>query len=789
MQNKLSRRKVLSSFGLTGLAFLASNIQAANINPTSLIKEGESILFFSSLTEVKENNALKEGNIVQTGGYYQIGDGGDGTYIIKTSSPDFVSDGGGIISLNKNLIACLISIKEVNYKLFGAVGDKKNDDGLQIKAAHDYANKHGIPVVNLSGEYWVKETTAIIIKTNVDWGQSIFHFDEKFNSKEPRFKVLSDVAPFPIELSATAKNSLLSQLKPGAQVIPELAPYKNCLVIVADSTDMIGLRNQSTGISKGWAREELFYVEEHGRIVGEMAWTFKNYTSLMAYPASDSYLTITGGTFYLSGDNEGNYVENGIRIERSRTLVSNQWVGLEPGKQDVAKIQRSGFYSLKMVYDVVVENIRLIPWEKDRPGVPMVPQGTYGISGNRWMNVTFRNITAEGSPVHWGVFGTNLTKNFRIENCMLNRVDVHFHCWNLYIKDSKVGQRGLTLTGGGDLFVENTLVNANAFISFRADYGAKWDGDIRIKNCRLVPRTGAAQVSVLQFMTADFDFKYPIGYGRTLSMQDMVVDFTGQEESKAVCWLMKTSEWLNNADKVKLFFPQQMDINNVSIRGRKQGLRLFQLYDCSKYYMQKEGSYDGVRMESNCRILIRNVDLEKINPSPITTIKDNVHFYLNDTSSNKRPDALYPDIRFEGCRNMDLYVGKGNANLRFENCSISRISKEISDFKGRLSFTNSEFVPEIEDGAEKIYDLDSELGVSFTDCTVYLPERAGQKNYEWLNKIGFFQINKQVRFNHSNTRLGNDIIQYCKSKSIKLDANFIAMLKSHHELESETIKG
>jgi hypothetical protein len=232
-----------------------------------------------------------------------------------------------------------------------------------------------------------------------------------------------------------------------------------------------------------------------------------------------------------------------------------------------------------------------------------------------------------------------------------------------------------------------------------------------------------------------------------------------------------------------------MDINNVSIRGRKQGLRLFQLYDCSKYYMQKEGSHDGVRMESNCRILIRNVDLEKINPSPITTIKDHVHFYLNDTSSNKRPDALYPDIRFEGCRNMDLYVGKGNANLRFENCSISRISKEISDFKGRLSFTNSEFVPEIEDGAEKIYDLDSELGVSFTDCTVYLPERAGQKNYEWLNKIGFFQINKQVRFNHSNTRLGNDIIQYCKSKSIKLDANFIAMLKSHHELESETIKG
>lgn len=785
MEKKFSRRKVISSFGLTGLGLLASKAEAGLTQSVAFLKEGENVQFYSSLVELKSSTSLKAGNIIQTGGYYQFGDGGNGVYLVKASASDLAEDGGSVIALQKGLIAELFNISSVNYKLFGAVGDKKNDDGVQIKAAHHYANTHRIPVINLSGEFWFRETTGIVIKTNVDWGQTIFHFDEKFNGKEPRFKVLSDVAPYPIELSESAKRSLISQLRPGAQVIPELAPYKNCFVIVADSNDMIGLRNQSTGISKGWAREELIYVEEHGRIVGEMAWTFKDYTSLMAYPASDSYLTITGGTFYLSGDNEGNYLENGIRIERSRTILSNQWVGLEPGKQDIAKIQRSGFYSLKMVYDVVVENIRLIPWEKDRPGVPMVPQGTYGISGNRWMNVTFRNITAEGSPVHWGVFGTNLTKNFRIENCMLNRVDVHFHCWNLYIKDSKVGQRGLTLTGGGDLFVENTLVNTNAFISFRADYGAKWDGDIRIKNCRLVPRTGATQVSVLQFVTADFDFKYPIGYGRTLIVQDMVVDFTGQEQSKAVCWLMKTSEWVNNADKVKLFFPQQMDISNVSVRGRKQGLRLFHLYDCSRYYMQREGSYDGVRMESNSRILIRNVDLEKLNADPLNASKDNVHFYINDSAGSKRSDALYPEIRFEGCRNLDIYAGQGTANLRFDSCSVSRVVKDTSPFAGSFGFVNTEFVPEVDETLKQIYNLDAELGVSFSDCTVYMPERAGQKMPEWLMKIGFLQLNKQVRFNHSNTRLGNDIIQYCKSKSIKINPQFVRMIASHHELEPD----
>lgn len=786
MVNKLSRRKVLSSFGLTGLGMLASNANASLTGIVPVLKEGEVLLVFSTIAALKESPSLKSGNFVQTAGYYQVGDSGHGTYLIREAQPDQPADNGSIIPLKKNLVAELINVTAVNYKLFGALGDKINDDGIQIRAAHNFANAHLLPVINPNGEYWFSKTNAIEIRTNTDWGQSIFHFDEKFNSREPRFKILADKPPVNITLSEESKQSLLSQLKPGVQVIPELAPYKNCLIIIADTNDMIGLRYQSTGISKGWAREELFYVEEHGRIVGDIAWSFKDYTSLIAYPASDSYLNITGGTFYLSGDNEGAYFENGIRVERSRTLLSNQWVGLEPGNQDVAKIQRSGFYSLRYVFDVTVENIRLLPWEKDRVGVPMVPQGTYGISGNRWMNVTFRNITAEGSPVHWGVFGTNLTKNFRIEGCMLNRVDVHFHCWNLYIKDSKVGQRGLTLTGGGDLFVENTNVNTNAFISFRSDYGAKWDGDIRIRNCRLIPRTNATQVSVLQFTVADFDFKYPVGYGRTLIVQDMVIDFTGDPSNKATCWLMRTSEWSVNADKVSLFFPDKLEFSNISVRGRKQGVRLMQIFDCSKFHMTREGAYDGVRLQSNSRILFRNIDLENLSGNTGTKIADRIHLYLNDTPGGKRADALYPDIRIQDCNNMRAFLGKGTASVKFENCTVQTIEKDAEEFSGRLSFSGCEFDPLIDDQPKICYDLDSELGVSFTDCIVYLPKVKDQPSSDHLDKIGFLKLNKQVRFNHSNTRLGNDIIQYCKSKGIKLEPKFIGMLRSHHELDAES---
>ena len=43
MADKLSRREVLSSFGLTGLGLLASNVQANTDNSLSLIKEGENM--------------------------------------------------------------------------------------------------------------------------------------------------------------------------------------------------------------------------------------------------------------------------------------------------------------------------------------------------------------------------------------------------------------------------------------------------------------------------------------------------------------------------------------------------------------------------------------------------------------------------------------------------------------------------------------------------------------------------------------------------------------------------
>lgn len=515
-----------------------------------------------------------------------------------------------------------------------------------------------------------------------------------------------------------------------------------------------------------------------------MAWGFNDYTKIVAYPADSNYLMLEGGTFYLSGESagprSGGYFQMGFSINRSRTIIRNQWVGLEKGKDDMATSPRRGFYSFNHVYDVLLENVRLVPWEKNRQGNDNdVPQGTYGISGSYVLNATFRNVTAEGSPVHWGVFGTNLFKNFRVEQCTLNRIDVHFYCWNLYIKDTKIGTNGITITGGGDLFIENTTCRSNNFITFRKDYGAKWDGDIRIRNCRHAP-TGMGETSVLSFTADNFDYKYPIGYGRTIKVEDLVIDFNSVPASTGISWLMKISSFAQATDGRRVFFPYHVEFRNVLVEGREQGVRLLQIPDPQLFRLPKGGGYDSVQITPNCKMIFEDIYLENLQGS-----SDQVHFLMKNNSRVKYKDehALYPEIRVTRCNDFAAHLGGNIAEIFFEQCKISDLTGDDNNLMpGALTFNNCKFQPAVKSGSS--YLLGSELGTSFINCVIYAPRARDVAHPELTDKVGFILMNKSVKYNHINTRLGNDILTYYTKKGIKLTPGFIAMLKSYSEMEA-----
>lgn len=789
----MARRQALALLGMGGLALagnaVASSTAAAQEAPTDA--GGRT---FPTVADLQADATLQNGQFAFTLGYHKPGDGGSALYQIAETDKKRFANGGDVIELKSGKHALLLADGPINYLMFGATGDGKNDDGVQIKQAHQFAQKHQLPIVQRSGEFWIIQTNGIPITTNVDWGNTIFHIDEKHNQKaKPRFVVRGLKPAQPIKLDEKQKASFLKNLQPGVMILPEMAPYKNCLVTVADSEDRIGFRAGDKYKGQSWAREELFYVEEEGRIIGDIAWKFTNYTSLTAYPCDDTYLIIEGGGFYLSGDNPGEkysgYYSNGFSIQRSRTIVRNQWMGLEPGQRDISMEPRSGFYTLSRVFDVTLENIRLIPWEQNRSDPKKkVGAGTYGISGVRMLNCTFRNLTAEGTYLHWGVFGTNLNKNFRIENCRLNRVDVHFHCHNLTIQDSVIGLRGISITGGGELTIENCVHHGNTLVNFRRDFGAKWDGDIRIRNCRIVPPRDR-RVAVLSSSPSNFDYGYPIGCGRTIDIENLVVDFHQFPESTAPVYLLSVASYSLTADDSRHFFPHHFSARNVTVAGRQQGVRIVDIPEPYHYLLAKEGSYDGDRLQANCQMVFENLVLEEI-PAGAAGSPEAAHLRLGKTGKESYTDgrALYPHIRITNCPNLCLYLGGSAADVTVTDSTIDRLTAAAEGpLRGRLVLTNCEFVPNVKSGDGLIYALDAELGTHLTNTTLHPPRIDGTPAPETFDRFDFVQLNQRVRYYQLNTTLSNSLLKHLEEQKVELQPGFVTMLKSHHGLEPETL--
>ncbi len=699
---KVSRRKALAGIGASGLVLSRTTpavSDEARSNQRNPPQANGDVLRFPDARSLKSSGGVGEGTLAETLGFHAPGDGGGALYRVCQIGGDTQPNDADVLELSDDLAAVLIESEVVNYRMFGAVGDGKNDDGVQIKRAHQFANEHNLPVVQMSGEFWISRTNDIPITTNVHWGKSVFHIDERYNSKRnPRFVVTNDEPTQTLALDDETKASLLEQIRPGVQIIPELAAYAGHLITVVDANDRIGIRAGDRYSKRGWAREELFYVEEEGRIIGDIAWQFSDFTSVTATPCNRNYLVIEGGGFRFSGDtpeeSSPGYHQLGISIHRSRTIVREQWMGLEEGRRDNSLEPRSGLYSLHGVYDVTLENIRAMPWEKNRQDQTKVVQhGTYGIAGARMLHCTFRNLTAEAGWVAWGVFGTNLNKNFRVENCRLNRIDVHFHCWNLYIRDSEIGFKGITVTGGGDLFIENTTRYGNDFVGFRRDYGAKWDGHIRLRGCKLRPSRNST-VSVLSFHPANFDYGYAIGSARSISIEDLTIDYAAAPESEAPCWLVSLVDFSATGDGARLFFPHRIALRNIAVEGRASGVRLMRVPKPGHYQLARPGAYDGNQLVPNCSLICDNVQLEALKPSGPDDAEQS-HLLIGGEEMCQYDDemALYPKLYFTNCDGVRLYLGRCVASVFLDRCSVNLVTAK--ELRGELVFRDCHLQPDV----------------------------------------------------------------------------------------------
>lgn len=424
----------------------------------------------------------------------------------------------------------------VRYSDFGAKGDGKTDDIDAIAATHAFANQNGLLVkADDKANYYIggKDRTAFI-QTDTDFGTAAFIIDDTRveNRNAFVFLVTSGQQSFKPEGIATLKRN---------QKKIDISLPGTCLITVTDSRVKRYIRfgpNQNNGYSQ----TDIFIVDKNGNIDmnAPIIWDFDQITSITALPIDDKILTIKGGRFTTianQAESKYTYYNRSIAIRRSNVTVD----GLEhriTGEGDHGA-PYGGFINVSECAYVTVQNTILTGHKTygtiGSAGVP-VSMGTYDLSVNRALNVSFVNCTQSNDindRTYWGILGSNYSKNLVYDGCTLSRFDAHMGVANATIRNSTLGHMGINAIGSGTFTVENSTIRGWNLINLRSDYGSTWQGEFIIRNCVFVPSNGRPVTASLigGSNSSQHDFGYTCYMPERITIENLTIDDSNHPEN------------------------------------------------------------------------------------------------------------------------------------------------------------------------------------------------------------------------------------------------------------------
>ena len=407
--------------------------------------------------------------------------------------------------------------KTVCYEDFGAVGDGKTDDFDAIRAAHAYANEHGLDVVTdgtktyYIGNAALDEKTpkpAAKIKTNVDFGTSKFIIDDsEITVDMPArngtiFHIDRDTEPVVYTIENDTPNGAIARInaeggfKADIRKLDIGVGYAAMLMVVNENKKVYIRFGPNAG--GGNAQSELINVDENGNIDPSTAFLldYDMVTKIVVIKA-DKPLTVKGGSFLTIANRvkeDYKYYSRGIFITRANLTVDG--LTYEITGEGEHGDPYGGFLTIHQCSNVVVKNCNLQAhkyyWCVGSGGGAPVGMGTYALSIGSSNNILMKNciqtnfFADDGVSYRqgiWGIMGSSYCKNLVYEDSILSRFDAHAGVYNAKIINSTVAC--FRIIGGGDIVVENSHLYGNLLIGIREDYGSTWKGNVIIKDVTL----------------------------------------------------------------------------------------------------------------------------------------------------------------------------------------------------------------------------------------------------------------------------------------------------------------
>lgn len=676
--------------------------------------------------------------------------------------------------INKEIFADLNSkidvvankrIGYVTYDQFGAVGDGVTDDYLKIKECHDYANENNLPVKASKKNYFISDVpTSIPVKTPTDWNGATIIIDEgnvgtlqgnTFEKNVATFSVQSKYEPIVI-------NNLTGiTIARGTKKIPQLAGNGDCFVDVINTTKKQFIR-KGENADNGYNQNDQFRIDNDGNVLDEIIWDFEYITSITLYPIDNEKLTIGNATFVTKENsiNSAIYIQKGIEILRSNTIVENINHIVEEGSSYVSPAR--GFIAPRYCCNFVIRNCNLWSRRTQNNG------GSYEIAFYKVVNYIMNNVidTKYMDSKRWGCHTQNYAKNSTVLNCILSRYDSHKGVWNVTMRDTILGFQGINLIGGGMGIFENITTHSGNLISFRSDYGSNWNGRIRMKNIKHIPRDirgndGNANKLVKLFNfnnDMSHDFGYICYHTVGIQLENYYLYNYGENNNNGVFEIFKTNTTPaadNVTNETRCRFPYEISLKNIktnngAFKVAECYMSAFKVGTPFEYYETGETYSTSSRnlfIKHNCKITIDDVklcDVDDNNSNIINFIGLGRSGTDDYTNLNTRP---LPLIEIKNCYNVRNYVGGFPCILDIENCHMKTSNCASSGSRIIATYKSCLLEPTPADETSLIYRSN---GVTTTFISCYFKKPVYQ-NGALINKDTFPQCYGFLGYNSVKT--------------------------------------
>ena len=428
--------------------------------------------------------------------------------------------------------------RKICYEDYGAIGDGVADDSLAIRQAHEAANESGLPVLGKQdATYRIGSLdTPIVIRTETDWNGAHLIFDDHqipwYDSKR-RFINVFAVEPDKASYTVAVPEGM--QLSKG-QANVGMTFDEACILKVENANEKIYVRygeNANGGVNKG----EMILVDENGNVDPStpLQYDYTAVTKITVYSLNEAPISVGNGTITTIAPNpkeydpdyENNYCyyARGILVTRSNTtvhdvkhIVENEDLTIEIDRNGDGVIDKwgadksygvpyHGFFNFQMcnnptMVDCLVEGHQAYCFfqgvTRNEPGTIRNEMGSYDINSTDTIGLKLIRITQYENEattevitnrfMYHGIMGSNFCRNVVMDNCYVDRFDSHQGLYNAKITNCTIGF-GILVIGGGELYIENvTRISGGTFVHLRGDYNSVFDGNLTIKNCKMMER-------------------------------------------------------------------------------------------------------------------------------------------------------------------------------------------------------------------------------------------------------------------------------------------------------------